>query len=149
MNTMIMPGFTAEASLYQTNNHYRCAAGGSFLNDGNTAVIPQDCGLARGIACGGLITLGAAACTAFCFSGPGPCIGCWTIYLGGLYGTCRDCIPGWMRALIDLADGGGNGGNGGGPSCPSGCCSPNRCCEMDANGKCRPGMCIGPGMQCH
>jgi hypothetical protein len=44
---MNMPRFTAEASLYHTNNHYQCVAGGSFLSDGKTTVTPQDSGQSR------------------------------------------------------------------------------------------------------
>jgi hypothetical protein len=59
MNTLNMPGFTAEISLCQTKNHYRLAAGGSFLNNGKTtvarralldaqsAVVPAQIGVSR------------------------------------------------------------------------------------------------------
>src|SRR4051794_18857325 len=110
---MNLPSFTAEASLYRTNNHYRFAAGGSFPGAENTTVIPQGCGLFKGIFCGVAIATGTAACTAFCLSGPAPCFACWTTLLGGLYVSCRDCIPGWMRALIGIFESGGGGGGGG------------------------------------
>ena len=38
MNHLNTPGFTAEAALYRTTNHYRSAARGSFVGD---AVSPQ------------------------------------------------------------------------------------------------------------
>src|SRR6266496_750549 len=102
---MNMPGFTAEGSLYKTNNHYRFAEGRSFLNDKNTTVTPQGCGWVEGPVCGAIIVGGIGLCTASCLASPElgglPCYGCWAAYLGGLYGFCRDCIPGWMRALID------------------------------------------------
>lgn len=41
---MNLPGFTAEAGAYKTNNHYRLAAGGNFSGDGTASVVPQDCG---------------------------------------------------------------------------------------------------------
>ena len=59
---MNMPGFTAEVSLYQTNNHYRVTAGGSFLSVGNATVTPQDCGWIKGGLCGFVIAGGVAAC---------------------------------------------------------------------------------------
>lgn len=37
---MCMPGFTADASLYQTNNRYRFACGGSFQSEGSV-LTPQ------------------------------------------------------------------------------------------------------------
>ena len=46
---MLLPGFTAERSLYKTNNHYQFAAGGSVLSDGNTTVTPQACGWIQGL----------------------------------------------------------------------------------------------------
>jgi hypothetical protein len=101
---MNMPSFTADASLYQARNHYRSTAAGRFLDDGRATVTPQACGLAKGIICGTFIGAGAAACAAFCFSGPVPCAGCWAFYLGGLYQFCHDCIPEWMRDLIDAVE---------------------------------------------
>jgi len=40
---MNMPGMAGEAAIYRTNNYYRATAGGSLANNGNMAVIPQDC----------------------------------------------------------------------------------------------------------
>jgi hypothetical protein len=60
---MNMPAFTAEASLYQTNNHYRFGAGWSFLCDGNLIVTPQGCGWIEGIVCGGAIAGSIVLCT--------------------------------------------------------------------------------------
>jgi hypothetical protein len=153
---MPLPGFTAEAGVYKTNNHYRLVAGGSFLSDGNTAVVPQGCGWGEGILCGTLIVTGAAACTAFCFSGPGPCAACWLAYLGGLYQFCKDCIPAWMQDLINELGGGsaggggtgpGGGGTGGGGCCPAGkrCCG--RCVKVSGRLSCDD-VCVGPHQLC-
>ena len=38
MNTMTMPGFTAEASLYRTNTHYPLVTTGSASS---TQIVPQ------------------------------------------------------------------------------------------------------------
>jgi hypothetical protein len=147
---MNLPGFTAEASLYKTNNRYRSSAGG-FSADGN-AVAPQDCGFTKGLFCGTFIAGGTVVCTASCLASPAlggiPCWVCWTGFLGGLYGFCRDCIPGWMKALIDLAEGAptappATGGGGLPPPTkgPCGCPLGSRCC----------GKCIkipGQGLQC-
>lgn len=141
MNTIQIPGFTAEAALYRTNNHYQFAAGGSFLSDGNKSVTPQGCGWIKGGICGAFIAGGIAVCTASCLASPAlggfPCYLCWTSFLGGTYGYCRDCIPGWMRALIDVFEGGGgssggsSSGGGGGPVR-----DPRRCCERNEFGRC-------------
>lgn len=134
---MKIPGFTAEASLHQTNNHYRLAADGSFLSNGNTTITLQGCGFIEAVPCGVVIAGGITVCTASCLAGAAagplggiPCALCWTGFLGGLYGFCRDCIPAWMRAVIDAAsDGGGGGGGGGGGR--------NReCCEFRDDGTC-------------
>ena len=110
---MNMPGFTAEASLYKTSNHYRFAAGGSFLSDGKTTVTLQGCGFVERIVCGSAIVGGTVLCTSACLSGPAPCAACWTGALAIVgYGFCRDCIPAWMRALIDIFEGGGGDGGG-------------------------------------
>lgn len=140
---MNMPRFTAEASLYQTNNHYRFAASGSFLSDGNTTVTLQGCGWVKGAVCGGFITAGTGLCTLTCLTGgPALCAGCWAVALGAVYSSCKDCIPGWMKALIDAFDSGGGGG-GGGVLCSRGgacgevgdkpCCSGYYC----AGGRCQ------------
>src|SRR5271166_2925809 len=104
---MQMPGFTAEASMYRTTNLYRSSAAAGLAREATAGVLPQDCGIGRGILCGTLIATGAAACTALCFGGPAPCAACWLAYLGGLFQFCHDCIPEWMRDLIDAAGGGG------------------------------------------
>jgi hypothetical protein len=149
----MLPGFTAEASLYQTNNHYRSAAGGSVLRDGNATVTPQDCGWIKGSICGGWIAAGIPFCSASCVIGAAgggiPCWICWTGFLGGLYGYCRDCLPGWISDLLDLAEsgGGGGGGGGGGSPQPVTCPSGTRCCDP-VNGLCQAGACFPPSMQC-
>jgi hypothetical protein len=153
---MNMPSFTADASLYQARNHYRSAAAGRFLDDGRATVTPQGCGWVEGGLCGTLIGVGAVACAALCLEGgPGPCAGCWSVYLGGLYQLCHDCIPAWMRALIDAFEGNGGGGGGGGGPVPQ-CCPQGRTCRCggrcvtNPNGtiSCVNGECLTPNQQC-
>src|SRR5689334_20223668 len=101
MSTMNMPGFTAESTLYQTKSYYRSAADASFLGD--RTIIPQGCGWVEGIACGAYITAGVTACTLACYGGPAACAACWLGFGSTLlYPLCKDCIPQWMRDLIDI-----------------------------------------------
>jgi hypothetical protein len=151
---MTVPTFNAEASLYRAENHYRSAAAANHSAQEGFTVMPQSCGLFRGIFCGAVIGLGSAACTALCFYGPGPCAACWTAELGGLYQSCRDCIPAWMRALVDAFEegGGGGGGGGGSPSCcPQGkqCKCGGRCVTAnDGSVSCVDGVCLTPTQSC-
>jgi hypothetical protein len=142
MNTMNMPRFTAETSLYKTHNHYR-SAGGSLPSNGNTTVIPQACRWwAEGPVCAGVIAGGSVVCTASCLAaaeagplGGYPCYLCWAGALGATYGFCRDCIPGWIRAIIDAFD-----SSSGGVELP--CCPPGTVCKC--GGHCYLGQCTGP-----
>jgi len=148
---MNMPGYAAEASLYRTNSHYAAARGGGFLSNGTTSVLPQGCGWLEGGICGTFIAASTAACIALCLDGgPIACAGCWTTALGPLFGLCKDCIPAWMRALIDEFESGGGGGGGG--SGPPLCCPIGRSCRC--GGKCVPGqgcvdgVCLRPNQEC-
>jgi hypothetical protein len=153
---MNMPRLSAEASLYQSGNHYRSARGTSYAGSGAPAVTPQDCGFTQGIACGTLIAGGVVVCTASCLASPSlgglPCYACWTAYLGGLYGFCRDCIPAWMRTVLDVFEGNGGDSGGGVPQC----CPPGRTCRCggrcvtNPNGtvSCVGGECLTPNQQC-
>lgn len=162
---MNMPGFTGESTFYRTKNQYRATASGIFLDDSNATVTPQGCGWAKGITCGAVIAGGVVVCTASCLAGPAtggiPCYLCWSGYLGALYGFCRDCIPGWMRDLIDLAEGGGGGGSGGGggggdPLSHLRCCGLNKLCKCggrcvtnsDGTRSCVGGRCLNILQQC-
>jgi hypothetical protein len=162
---MNIPGFTAEISLYRTNNRYRFFGEG-FQSDGDAAVTPQDCGIVKGGVCGTFIAAGLAVCTTACVVGAPtgiPCWVCWTGFLGGLYGFCRDCIPEWIRDILDAVEGGGGGGGGGGTGggggggggtpgrscgCPSGtrCCGP--CVKVPGQGLACEGGCLEPGESC-
>ncbi len=146
MNAMNMPGFTAETSLYQTNNHYRFATGRSFLSNGNSTVIPQDCGPLHTGFCAGGLALGATLCTGICLeprAGIALCYVCWATALpGAALAFCKDCIPGWIRAIIDAFESGG----GGGPSC----CPPGTICSCGGHcvGSLCTGICLPPGAAC-
>ena len=140
---MDMPGFTAETSLYQTNNHYR-SAGRSFLSNGNTTVTPQDCGITSGKfwGCLGWIGIGGIVCSGVCALGPLACAGCWTGIAGGAkYLECYECLPEWARDAIE-----GDGDGDGDPSC----CPPGTTCRC--GGHCIVGLCTGvclpPGAPC-
>ena len=150
---MNMPGYAAEASLYRTNSHYAVARGGGFLSNGNATLVPQGCGVFQGIFCGSIIAAGGAACAALCLYGPAPCAGCWITFLGGLYGSCKDCIPGWMKDLIDIFESGGSGGGGGsGPPrcCPVGttCRCGGQCVTVNGQLRCVDGVCLRPNQEC-
>lgn len=153
---MRLPGYTADAAVYRTNNHYRLA--GSLSGDGPASVVPQGCGWVEGIVCGAVIGIGTVICTASCLASPAlggfPCWACWAAFLGGSSAACWDCIPAWMQAIInEFGSGGGSGsGGGGGGIGPPPCCPQGRSCRC--GGKCIPGrgcvggMCLGPKEEC-
>lgn len=155
MNTMNMPGFTAEASLYHTNNHYRFAAGGSFLSDGNTTVTPQGCGIIEFAECALYVGTVSLVCGAFCAAaaalGPPGWAACFSCVVGagglGTLVSCHDCLPGPIRDVIDLAR--SQDGGDGGPPPPPPCCPANRpiCCGSCASGICDD-ACIRRGQSC-
>ena len=126
---MNMPGFTAEASLYQTSVHYVGSNDVGCLSNG-TVVSPQGCGPIKNILCNSA-ALGCGICfpllalpaAAACYLG---CLGL------SLFLFCRDCL-----GLLDVP-GGGGGGSGPRP-CP-------KCCEWDQEGKCR--LCIPRNAVC-
>jgi hypothetical protein len=153
---MNVPLFNAEASLYRTGTHY-VQSGAASLSAGGSAITPQSCGWIKGITCGAAIAGGTALCTASCFAGPAACAACWAGALAIVgYGFCKDCIPAWMRALIDTFEGGGGGGGGGGSTGgggggrphprPIGCDPGEKCCEHDAEGNCT--LCIPHNFAC-
>ncbi len=154
MNEMKMPGFSAEASLYRTTNHYGFAAGGSFLSDGSTTVIPQDCGFIKWLSCGVLIGTGVIVCGGACASGIAvACAGCIaTVFGGTLAIDCYDCLPEWIRDVIEGGGSGGGGGGGGGTGGPCGCPRGTRCCggctKVPGQGLVCNDECIGPGEVC-
>ncbi len=133
---MNMPRLTAEASLYQTNNHYcQFAAGGSVLSAGNTTVTLQACGWFKGILCSAATAAGSLICYGACITGgPAACYGCWAATLAVVgFTRCYGCIPEWMRDLIDLFEGGDSGGEGSGGG---GGGTPETCCERNEWGRC-------------
>jgi hypothetical protein len=153
---MSMPGFSAESSLYQSNNQYR-TTGPKCASDVSSDIVPQGCGWVVGIICGGVIAGGAIFCTGVCIaggpeSGGLPCWLCWTGYLGGLYGFCRDCLPEWVKELIGSFEGGGGSGGGGEPMCcPYGrsCRCGGKCVsQADGSIRCVDGICLKPGQAC-
>ena len=151
---MSMPGFTAEASLYRTTNHYVASAAGGSAGVG-AELVPQDCGLFKEIFCSVAVAACVAACGALCLDGgPAACAGCATIAMGGLFVTCKDCLPGFIQALINIFEGGGGGGGGGGG--PPQCCPPGRTCscggrcvrQTDGSIRCVGGLCLAPHQAC-
>lgn len=77
MNTMNMPGFTAEASLYKTSGDYRLVASGGdgFAGQAVTPALPIIDTIWRGLRC-------VDACVACAIAG-GVGNDCW---------RCRNCI---------------------------------------------------------
>src|SRR5271157_2882853 len=90
--TMIIPGFTAQASVYRTTQPYRAAPGGSLGLTGR-GIAPQDCS--------------------------SDCTGAYVLCLAGCALTGGSCIPACFYAFGQCQDGcggsGGGGGGGGGP----------------------------------
>ncbi len=139
---MNMPRFTAEASFYQTNNHYRLAAG-NFLSNGDAAITPQGCGLFELATCGFSIAICIPLVAEACASDLGSCTAAWALCMGGSYGVCEDCIDN----IIKGGEGGGGGGVGGTshPCCPPGtrCCG--GCTKVPGQGLFCEGDCVGRG----
>jgi hypothetical protein len=83
-NETALPGFTAEASLYNRRIGYQQAFnnGGAKIN----LIVPQDCSFFKKIGCATAL----AACATVCVTGAVPaCAAC----LGGLgAGGCIDCL---------------------------------------------------------
>ena len=138
---MKTPGFSAETSIYQADNHYRSAAHGSFLSNGNATITPQGCGVLNSLFCAGFIGICTPLCIASCAIDTASCAACFALCLGGTYLTCKDCIPGT-----------GGGGGGGGGNNPPLCCPRGQSCRC--GGTCVPGMgcvdgeCLSPGQSC-
>ncbi|MEG5038637.1 MULTISPECIES: hypothetical protein [unclassified Microcoleus] len=82
---MSLPGFTAEAAVYNTSQNYRMS-GADVIS--TTEVIPQgSCGWRKKIRCGAAV----AACGAACASGvaTAACIAC---FAGVGSSSCVDCL---------------------------------------------------------
>ena len=129
MNTLNMPGFTAETSLYKTDNHYVQTAYGGVLTDGSTTVVPQGdcpwwkfagCIVAVGACTTGCVVanVGFPVCLGLCLGAAGA-VGC--VACAGL--SSKDEVAARQAALG--ASGGGGGGGGG-----------RECCEFNDNGTC-------------
>ena len=141
---MNMPGMAGEAAIYRTNNYYRATVGGSLTNNGNIAVIPQDCGILEGITCGIYVGATVVACGLVCAACATTAVACPVcaacVLVGGVdaYIACRDCLPGSITRWVDSALMGGGDGGGGTPPPPP---------PVFCNGvRCRPGqVCCGCG----
>lgn len=81
---MSLPGFTAEAAVYNTSPNYRMS-GADVIS--STEVIPQGCNWRKKIRCAGAVV----ACGASCASGVGTaaCIAC---FAGVGASSCVDCL---------------------------------------------------------
>lgn len=136
---MNIPRFSAEASLYKTDNRYAQSAYGGVLIDGSTTVVPQgDCGawkffgciFAVGVCTTGCVVAGPAfpICLGLCLGAAGS-IGC--IACAGL--SSQDEVAATQAALSRP----GGGGGGGSPTPrPIGCEVGEKCCERAPNGDC-------------
>jgi hypothetical protein len=149
---MNMPGMAGEAAVYKTNNCYRATAGGSLANNGNMAVIPQDCGFWTAIQCGIYVGATVAACGVVCAACAATAVACPVcaacVLVGGVdaYIACRDCLPGSITRWVDSALM-GDGRDGGGtppPDCTTtGCRAGLVCCDCIS-----PARCTSPA-RCH
>ena len=140
---MALPGFTAETSLFETDNHYR--SGGNFSNNLHTTVTPQDCGYFEFFTCFLYVTVSASVCGLACgaciASGfdPLPCAaaaGC-VLGLGSLdaYIPCHDCFPPFITEAVDSTLRGGGGPPP--PDCTTTGCRPGFvCCECVSPAPC-------------
>ena len=88
---MTFPGFTAEASLNKTSNHYLLHAHVYSPSNGSATVYPQACGTLRLIGCVGFIGTCSVGC-ALATGGIGT-VGCIAacLALSGAAG-CVDCL---------------------------------------------------------
>lgn len=148
MSTMTLPGYTADASVYRTINLYRSTVGGSFAGDGSAAVAPQSCEWydPKSWACGVAIAAATVGCGASCEVVGPACYICWVGLIAGALAGCEDCLPTWVKGLIDQY-GAGNGSSGGGDEpqpvqCQPGqkYCSKQRICV--SKGALCPGQCF-------
>jgi hypothetical protein len=102
---MIIPGFTAEASIYRTAQSYRATTGGSLGLTGQSITPQLDCS--------------------------SKCIAAYTACFLGCAGAGGFCIPACALAFGSCEDGcSGGGGGGGGPAPNPRCgCPPGTVCQ--------------------
>jgi len=145
---MNLPGFIAEASVYDTANYYR---GGPAAAGDAEDVIPQGCGFVEGIVCALVIPATVLFCTGTCVESGGlACAACVTTAMGALYSACKDCLPAWIQAILGGNGGSGGGGGGGNLCCRIGTqCKCGGTCQM-VNGhmRCVGGVCLEPNQHC-
>ena len=126
---MRMPSFTAESSLYKTDNHYAQSAYGGVLIDGSTTVVPQgDCPWWKFFGCIGAVgacttgcvvaNVGFPVCLGLCLGAAGA-VGC--VACAGL--SSEDEVAA-TQAALSVSGGGGGGGT-------------FECCEFNDDGTCR------------
>src|ERR1700722_6625815 len=115
---MIIPGFTAEASVYRTTQSYRATTGSSPALTASS-ITPQ-------LDCSSKCTLEYTACLAGCLFAGGACIPRCAL----AFGLCQDGCGG---------SGGGGGGGGGGPG-------PNPRCGCPPGTVCQSGCVKEPGV---
>lgn len=152
---MSIPGFAAEASLYQSRRHYRQSATPSYAGQDAT-VAPQGCDFFHEIFCPVVVAVAAAACYAICHDTPPLCKPCLVAALGVDIGGCIDCLPEWVRDIINGVGngGGGAGGVGGQRCCPIGtkCSCGGKCMKVYGDGgvrvECVDGVCLRPNEKC-
>lgn len=130
MNTTRMPGFDAEASLYESARSYWGHSGGAGAHMGSSVTAaattyPSGCEIACAVADAACLAL-SALCGPFAFACGG---GCQVATIACLL-ACQN------------SGGGGNGGGNGGHPPPPACCPEGR--ECACGGRCIPGKgCVG------
>jgi class 3 adenylate cyclase len=83
-----------------------------------------------------------------------PVIDLPSFFPAGLFAFCRDCLPEWLRDLINAIEGGNGGGGGGGGGAM--CCPVGKTCKCggvcvrhpDGTMSCVGGSCLKPNQVC-
>ena len=154
---MNLPNFNADASLYRSTNIYFSSLSASLPGNVSPTITPQSCGVLSGTLCAAAVGTVGVVCAASCLAGAAagplggiPCYGCVVGVLGAAYGFCKDCLPGWIRAIIGNNGGGSTGGGGVPPCCPLGttCKCGGTCQTVNGKLQCVGGTCLGPKQSC-
>lgn len=162
MNAVKIPGFTADASVYKTNSHYRLALRGNSPGHVDTRVAPQACEWYQEYTCGPIIGGGAVLCNSVCVEAAlnptglpslAGCYYCWKVYLGPVFDLCRGCLKEWLQYLLNTYEARSGGGDGGPPPpqcCPSGrtCRCSGTCQTVNGQLRCVGGYCLRPTESC-
>lgn len=90
MNSLNMPGFTAEAALYKMSGRYRLSAAVGSLGDTSTTVYPQACNWWTWLGCKGSLATCKYTCS-LTFGQFWPCVDLCMELSGAGPGVCGEC----------------------------------------------------------